>query len=272
MARNYLDGLVGEQTYEMGVMAARALYRIMKEGVESVPPTFPTKLINYNLVPDELPPLEIDQSLLGNLKITGFTCFGIVAGGVFVCVIWTLWHRNAIVVKASQPFFLVLTATGVLILASTMIPLSFDDNGEPISETRAKGICMSIPWLGFSGFSTTFSALFSKTYRVNQFFRSTNSFGRIKVSTQEVLLPFITIFTLNLIVLICWTVIDPLTYVRTFTDGTDLWNREIVSIGRCESENGAAAYLAPLGLGECIRTVLERMRLHDFETQLFLLL
>jgi hypothetical protein len=254
MARNYVDGLIGQQTYETGLFAAQALYRIVTEGADSVPSKFGTKLINYNLIPDELPHLNVDQSLLGNLKFVGLTCFGIVAACVVACVLWTLVNRKCIVVKASQPFFLVMTATGVLILAATTIPLSFDDGGVEISETRAVGICMSIPWLAFTGFSVTFSALFSKTWRVNQFFKSINSHGRIKVSERDVLLPFLAVFTLNAIVLICWTIIDPLTYVRQFADGTDLWNREIASTGSCRSVN-AVAYLVPLALSEYIQSL-----------------
>jgi gamma-aminobutyric acid type B receptor len=250
MATNYVDGLVGEQTYEIGSMAAQSLYKILTEGPESVPDKLPTKLINYNLVPDELPPLEFNQSLLGNLKYVGFTCFGLVAAGVLICTVWTLWHSKSIVVKASQPFFLVMTAGGVLVMGSTLIPLSFDDGGESISEAYAKGICMTIPWLGFLGFSITFSAMFSKTWRVNQFFKSSNAHGRIQVRERDVLLPFFFIFTLNTIILICWTIIDPLVYTRRFADGTDLWNREIASSGSCRSENGALAYLAPLGVSK----------------------
>jgi gamma-aminobutyric acid type B receptor len=109
---------------------------------------------------------------------------------------------------------------------------------------------MTIPWLGFLGFSITFSAMFSKTWRVNQFFKSSNAHGRIQVRERDVLLPFFFIFTLNTIILICWTIIDPLVYTRRFADGTDLWNRDIASSGSCRSENGAVAYLAPLGVSK----------------------
>jgi hypothetical protein len=252
MARNYVDGLIGQQTYETGVFAVQTLYIIVTEGADSVPSKVGTKLINYSLIPDELPRLDVDQSLLGNLKYTGFTCFGVVAALVVIFISWTLVNRTSMVVKASQPFFLVMTATGVLILAATMIPLSFDDGGVAISETRAVGMCMSIPWLAFSGFGITFSALFSKTWRVNKFFRSASSHGRIKVSERDVLIPFFVIFTLNTTVLICWTIIDPLTYVRQFAEGTDLWNRDIASNGSCRSEH-AVAYLIPLGLSEYMK-------------------
>ena len=93
------------------------------------------------------------------------------------------------------------------------------------------------------------SSLSSQTWRINKFFHSKSSFGRLKITEFDVLMPFLVLLTLNFIVLICWTVIDPLRYQREFLLGTDYWNREIASVGRCESEN-AVAYLVPLALGK----------------------
>lgn len=249
MARRYVDGLVGQLTYDMGNFAVETLYKMVTEGTDSVPKILNTKLVNYHLVPEELPPLEVDQSLLGNLKYVGLTCFGLVALCALACIAWSIYHRKSTVVRASQPFFLVMTAGGALLMSSALIPLSFDDGGNPISETRAIGVCMSIPWLSFLGFTIIFSALFAKTWRVNKFFHSSSSHGKIKVSEMDVLAPFAVLLTLNIIVLICWTLIDPLTYVRQFQDGTDLWNREIASHGSCRSDQ-PVAYLAPLALSK----------------------
>jgi hypothetical protein len=75
-----------------------------------------------------------------------------------VCAIWTFRKRNETVVCTSQPFFLMIVISGIMIFASTIIPLSFDDGGEPdaVGNTFAVGVCMSQPWLAFSGFSVIF--------------------------------------------------------------------------------------------------------------------
>mmetsp|Transcript_15674 Transcript_15674/g.38592 ORF Transcript_15674/g.38592 Transcript_15674/m.38592 type:complete len:545 (-) Transcript_15674:967-2601(-) len=250
LARGIVDGLIGQATYDTGVLMPEVLQKIMEEGPESAQPQYITNLLNHNLVPAALPDLEVDQSLLGDLRYIGFTCFGIVALTACICMAWTLTHRDATVVKASQPFFLTMTAGGVLVMAASLIPLSYDDQGQSeISETKAVGICMSIPWLAFCGFSITFSALFAKTWRVNQFFNSNAAYSRIKITEKDVLKPFAALFTLNVIILVCWTVLDPLTYDRKFAPGTDLWNRDIASNGACSSEH-TAAYLVPLGIGK----------------------
>jgi gamma-aminobutyric acid type B receptor len=250
LSQRYVDGLVGQLPYEFGSKSLQVLYDLATRG--SLENTFfPTNLVAYNLIPLELPTLDVDQNLLGNFKYTGLICFGLVALSSLACVAWTLYYRDNMVVRAAQPFFLMMTAGGVLLLSSTLVPLSFDDQGDPdsMSDTRSMGICMSIPWLAFTGFTVTFSALFSKTWRVNRFFNSPSAYGKMKVSEKDVLAPFAFLLTCNFIVLISWTLIDPLTYEREFEDGTDYWNREIASNGSCRSDH-VLAYLVPLALSK----------------------
>ena len=220
MARRNVDGLTGQITFDMGRLSVETLYKIATN--KEVPPVLFTKLANYNLVPEALPEATVDQSLLGSYRVAGFVCFGIVTVSAIFAICWTIYNRKGIVIQASQPFFLIMTAIGVLIMASAIIPMSFDDAGVVIDETYAVAICMTVPWLAFVGFSVIFSALFSKTWRINRIFHNRNSYERIKVSERDVLGPFTIILTLNITVLICWTVIDPLTYIREFEDGTDL--------------------------------------------------
>ena len=281
LSQDYVDGLVGQTTYEMGKRSAEVLSEIWYKGLDTtqsggnsvgeviLPPDthlFETRLVVYNKIPlelDKLYPIEFDQNLLGSLKVVGLVCYGVVILTAILCGIWTLWKKDSsVVVKAAQPFFLFILLGGVIVFASTIIPLSFDDTAatgipaiEDDEETTTRkndsfyvGVCMSQPWLAFSGFSIIFSALFSKTYRVNKLFHSRrSSYERIQVSTTQVLLPFLCIFTCNVVILICWTILDPLTYERLIGDGTDFWNREIESYGACRSDK-ALAFLTPLAL------------------------
>ena len=271
--RRYVDGLIGQLPYDMGAFSFQTLYDAVTStttptiksgeddpatgGVETddQPTTImndiiPTNLVAYNLIPLELPPLEVDQNLLGNLKYIGFVCFGIVVVFAIGCMVWTAICRSDLVVTAAQPFFLQMVATGVLIMSGSLIPLSVDDSGDPdeMSETKSIGICMSIPWLSFIGFTVTFSALLSKTWRINKLFTASEHFTRLKVSKRQTLLPFLALLTCNIIVLTCWTVIDPLVYTRQLSDGTDFWNREIASYGSCRSEQSSIPYLVVLGI------------------------
>eukprot|EP00529_Nitzschia_sp_RCC80_P004246 CAMPEP_0113468774 /NCGR_PEP_ID=MMETSP0014_2-20120614/15537_1 /TAXON_ID=2857 /ORGANISM="Nitzschia sp." /LENGTH=918 /DNA_ID=CAMNT_0000361191 /DNA_START=255 /DNA_END=3008 /DNA_ORIENTATION=- /assembly_acc=CAM_ASM_000159 len=212
---------------------------------------YPSNIVAYYLIPLDLPPLEVDQNLLGPMKLVGLVCFGIVALTVVVCIGWTVYYRKtSLVVVAAQPLFLVFLATGVLIMSATLIPLSWDDNGRPleVSSTTAKAVCMSQPWLAFIGFSITFGILFSKTWRVNLLMRKSAQFKKtLNVKAKDVLGPFAVVLVMNLTILIVWTIVDPLTYRRQFSDGTDQWNRELESTGSCKCNN-AAAFAVPLAL------------------------
>ena len=196
----------------------------------TVPRFYPSNIVAYYLIPLDLPPLEVDQNLLGPLKVVGLVCFGIVTLTVAICIWWTVYYRKtSLVVSAAQPLFLVCLAIGVLIMSATIVPLSWDDNGrqpQEISSTTAKAVCMSQPWLAFIGFSITFGILFSKTWRVNQLMRKSIQFKKtLNVKPKDVLGPFVVVLIMNLTILIAWTIVDPLAYKRQFSDGTDLWNR-----------------------------------------------
>jgi gamma-aminobutyric acid type B receptor len=246
--RRYVDALVGQLPFDFGFLSAKTLFDIVTTG-EIKQSVVATNLVAYNTIPLELPPEDYDPNLLGSLKALGYTLFAVVAASSITCIVWTLYHRAKIVVRASQPVFLVMVASGVLVMASTMVPLSLDDGGDPESKSESYlvGICMSVPWLAFTGFTLTFSALVSKTWRVNKILHSKVEHARIKVTEKDVLAPLFILLTCNIIVLVCWTAIDPLTYVRVEEEGTDYWNRPISSYGTCRSEN-ASAYLAPLAV------------------------
>ena len=277
LSRRYVDGLIGQLPYEFGAFSVQALYDLAvkkaqaQEQGEDFPKQeevstanvkkIPTNLVSYNLIPLELPQLQVDQNLLGGLRAVGFTCFAFAALVTLLCVAWTCYYINGVVVKASQPFFLLMMAAGVLIMSSTLIPLSFDDKGAEIPYSKRVGICMSIPWLAFTGFTLTFSALFAKTKRINSLFEKSSELTRIKISPKDVMAPCFMLMTCNWIVLVCWTIVDPLTYEREFILGTDFWNREFASHGQCQSEH-AAAYLVSLGVGKFVLSICKRLQIH----------
>ena len=71
---------------------------------------------------------------------------------------------------------------------------------------------------------------------MNKIFHNPNAFKRIKVTEKDVIQPYLIMMGINLIVLICWTVISPLKYKRSNWPGTDLWNRIIATYGSCQEE------------------------------------
>lgn len=95
---------------------------------------------------------------------------------------------------------------------------------------------MSVPWLLSLGHVIVYSALFTKLWRVNRVL----SFSRRKVTVKHVVVPMIVLFLAAIVLLVLWTVLDPLQ-----------WNRREIneetgeSIGGCVSIN-IGIYMGPL--------------------------
>jgi hypothetical protein len=96
--------------------------------------------------------------------------------------------------------------------------------------------CMSLPWLFASGFTLAYAALFSKIYRINQVYRSAQAFQRITIYPIDVLKPLIVLMVLNFSILIVWTIVSPLTYVRE-PIRVDDYGRVLESFGFCALED-----------------------------------
>ncbi|GAX11783.1 hypothetical protein FisN_7Lh167 [Fistulifera solaris] len=244
--RGYVQGLVGQLPYEMGLLSVDTLIKLIQDQPIKGD-IIGTNVLSHLLIPLELPPLEVDNNLIGSLDIVGFCLFALIAAAAIGFSCWVLVYRNLIIVKAAQPFFLIMVAAGVLVLASSLIPLSFDDNGIPFdpSDTEAKLICMSVPWLASTGFTISFSALFAKTMRVNKIFHSKSRFARVEIKPKDVALPFFGLLMANTVILTLWSVLDPLTYTRQDLPGLDGWDRVIATYGACKSEN-VLRFLLPL--------------------------
>eukprot|EP00977_Amphora_coffeiformis_P007119 scaffold1552_cov175-Amphora_coffeaeformis.AAC.10 len=248
--RGFAQGLVGQLPYEMGWRSIQSLYDIVQQGGQRPAKiVVGTNVLSHILIPLELPELVVDHNLIGNLHVIGYILFGLIA--VLACGLahWTLKARDHTVVKAAQPAFLFMVIFGVILMAASVIPLSFDDNGNPEDHSDRQGAlyCMSVPWLGFCGFTLSFSALFSKTMRVNRIFQQQGSFRRGTVTNREILLPFFLLLAANVSILFIWSISDPLSYERQDLPGTDGWNRVIATYGLCQSDS-VTWYLVPLAI------------------------
>jgi hypothetical protein len=70
--------------------------------------------------------------------------------------------------------------------------------------------CMLDIYLFSIGFSMTFAALFSKTWRINIVHASARKCRRVTIRATDVLLPFTVLMVLNMTILITWTIVAPL--------------------------------------------------------------
>jgi 7 transmembrane sweet-taste receptor of 3 GCPR len=194
------------------------------------------------------PPINYNQ--INSMRIYGYIGIAVIWAIALVSIVWTLWYKKMKVVRASQPFFLVMICFGAVVFGSVIVPFSIDD-GIASVEVCSQA-CMSIPWLVFLGWSILFSALFAKIWRVNLVYKNSMKFRRLTVSETDVLRPFAFLFLTNVTLLTVWTVLDPLTWTRVKTSPLDSYgacaagdsNVWIVCISFLSVLNGAALFLA----------------------------
>lgn len=270
MAKVYVDGLVGQVPYQMGSLSVAKLLEL-SQGNPVTRVILPTSLVEVIQIPLLLPAADLDYNYIGNLKIVGDVMASIVILLSIGFSTWTLFHRNRKVIKASQPGFLGMISFGVLLMGSAIIPLSFDDSEGGHGCSMA---CMAVPWLLCLGFCVSFSALFSKTWRINRIFQAKDRFVKVQVTERDVLVPFIVLVFLNVLVLSLWTTLAPLHYVRKYHPGTDDWNRFISSYGLCSAVTnrfgGAIPYLISLGvinLGVIIMANIQAYRARSIQSE-----
>jgi len=182
-----------------------------------------------------------DLNQLELLSIFGFLLSAMTMATSVACAIWVMLKSSCVIIRASQPFFLYLVCFGTFIMGASLIPLSIDDS---LASTRVcDAACMAFPWTLALGFSITFAALFSKVWRINRLMTAAANLRREKVRPQDVMIPFSIIIVLNLVVLLSWTLMDPLKWERVVTSPSS-------SYGTCWSSLSAVqlTFLVLLGL------------------------
>jgi gamma-aminobutyric acid type B receptor len=177
---------------------------------------------------------QTTTSYIGGIRALGWSLTAVACLTAVFFAVWVTINRKERAVAAMQPLFLVTVCVGVFIMALTILPLSVDE--QIASKRGCDFACASIPWLISTGFSITFSALFSKLWRINRLFNAPR-FQRLKVEEKDVLLPFAVMFTLNLVILVSWTIIDPFQWSRQSVKG-EPWNM----YGVCEI-SGSAGFI-----------------------------
>uniref|UniRef100_A0A7S1ZKP5 G-protein coupled receptors family 3 profile domain-containing protein n=1 Tax=Ditylum brightwellii TaxID=49249 RepID=A0A7S1ZKP5_9STRA len=132
--------------------------------------------------------------------------------------VWVWLNMNRSCIKKSQPLFLGMICIGTFLMASTIIPLGIDDS--IVSPDACSRACMAAPWIFSIGFTTAFTALFCKIWRINILITSSQSFRRVNVTAMDVMKPFAILLTLNVIFLLVWTIVDPMEWERNITSSS----------------------------------------------------
>lgn len=189
---------------------------------------------NTTDAPSELPPqVEEMNQITATVRGVGLFLGAFAMAASLICLLAMLANLDNGVMKASQPIFLVLICGGTFLLAAAIVPLSIDDG--IASPSGCDVACASAPWLFFLGFVVTFSALFAKTWRINQVVNNATNFRRVEINPRDVMMPLVVLLVGNLCVLAAWTITNPIRYERETLE-VDRYGRPSESIGSCVSD------------------------------------
>lgn len=175
-----------------------------------------------------------------NYLSPGYRIFGLIlmTEAILLAILSAAWiyrYRKHKVLRAAQPELLYLICFGSALSASTIFPLSFDE-GAGWSVNQLSRACRSVPWLIILGQVLVYCSLFTKLWRVHRVLQ----FRRRTIKVHHVAWPMAACLCMAILILTCWTVIDPL-----------LWDRKVLdedsgeSIGQCESDS-LYAYTIPV--------------------------
>ncbi len=187
--------------------------------------------------PSDIGAVQEDMHLI----TTGIRSFCLVLSSVIIAVsvmfmIYTVANRSKRYIKMSQPPFLIMICLGTLLIGTSIIPLSIDEGvTQPIAKLNAS--CTSFPFLFCFGFVITFSALYSKLWRLNKIVNASAAFRRVTVTTFDVIIPFAILSTLNIIILIVQGVVSPITWKRS-TIEENKYSQVLESEGFCGGDAG----------------------------------
>ena len=105
--------------------------------------------------PQPLPTLEHNYNYLGpGVRGTGLALAGLVFATAIFFALWSTRYRATRVVRASQPMFLHMIIAGTVLMAATIITLSFDD--QVASQAGCDIACALNPWFITYGFVISF--------------------------------------------------------------------------------------------------------------------
>jgi hypothetical protein len=164
--------------------------------------------------------VEVDMNYIGDsLRNYGYTIAVLQMVLAVGFGIWTYLHRSTPVIKASQPFFLIMLCVGVFTFSASIIPIVIDDEHSSVDACNKS--CMSLPWLLSLGWSILFSALYAKLRRINLVVSNAQRFRSVKISEKDMMRSISVLFTCNLVLIALWNILDPIVWERRLISPTE---------------------------------------------------
>jgi hypothetical protein len=116
--------------------------------------------------PDHLAPVEATDNYVNSASLAiGLSMLGLAMLSSLYCLGWTIVNRREPVVCAAQMTFLVMIASGSLVMSASGIPLALL---EVDFDRQLNSACMVVPWMFNIGLSAATSAISVKLWRIRE--------------------------------------------------------------------------------------------------------
>ncbi|KAH9253212.1 hypothetical protein BASA81_008894 [Batrachochytrium salamandrivorans] len=160
--------------------------------------------------------------------------------------VWTIMNRNRKLIRNSSPLFMIQVLVGCALMATTIIPLSFQDDYLipravtlevlAVEDEWLNAACVTDPILFSMGFFIAFSAIFLKAWRLIRIFNN-NKLKNLFLKDRQLMLYQAVVVIAAVVLNVLWAGIDPMFWQRSakYTNDQGL---VVGSMGVCASHGG----------------------------------
>ncbi|CAH3032181.1 unnamed protein product, partial [Porites lobata] len=125
------------------------------------------------------------------------------------CLFLNSIYRKKEYIKMSSPHFNNVTVVGCMLCYVEVIWSTYID---PSSAEQNPCLCYITAFLLSTGFTLAFGGMFVKTWRIYKIFTNTQLRRRVgNLSNRSLLLRIVAVWFIDVIILSCWAVVDPMT-------------------------------------------------------------
>ncbi|KAJ4927763.1 hypothetical protein JOQ06_015565, partial [Pogonophryne albipinna] len=137
--------------------------------------------------------------------LSTITILGMLMAGAFL--FFNIKNRNHRLIKMSSPYMNNLIILGGMLSYASIFLFGLD--GGFVSDKEFETLCTVRTWILIVGYTTAFGAMFAKTWRVHAIFKNVKMKKKI-IKDQKLLIIVGGMLLIDLCILICWQIVDPL--------------------------------------------------------------
>ncbi|KAJ8403140.1 hypothetical protein AAFF_G00360560 [Aldrovandia affinis] len=137
--------------------------------------------------------------------LSTITILGMLMAGAFL--FFNIKNRNHRLIKMSSPYMNNLIILGGMLSYASIFLFGLD--GSFVSDKEFETLCTVRTWILIVGYTTAFGAMFAKTWRVHAIFKNVKMKKKI-IKDQKLLIIVGGMLLIDLCILICWQIVDPL--------------------------------------------------------------